>query len=71
MTSMLPYNFPGVTAHEDNDAGLKIRGGNSEETMVILDEIPLYNETHYYGFFNAVNAEYIDNMQLYKKHPSC
>lgn len=60
--------LPGVNAHEDNDAGLKIRGGNSEETMVILDEMPLYNATHYYGFFNAVNAEYIDHMQLYKNN---
>lgn len=60
--------LPGITAHEDNNAGLKIRGGNAEETMIILDEMPLYNATHYYGFFNAVNADYVNHFQLYKNN---
>ncbi len=58
--------LPGITAHEDDSADIKIRGSNSEETLLILDGMPIYNANHYYGIFSGVNTAYIDSVNLFK-----
>lgn len=58
--------MPGVSAHDDNSAEIKIRGSNSEETLMVLDGMPIYSASHYYGIFSGVNTSYIDSVNLYK-----
>jgi ferric enterobactin receptor len=58
--------MPGITAHDDNSAEIKIRGSNSEETLMILDGMPIYSANHYYGIFSGVNTSYIDSVNLFK-----
>lgn len=58
--------MPGITAHDDNSAEIKIRGSNSEETLMMLDGMPIYNANHYYGIFSGVNTAYIDSVNLFK-----
>lgn len=56
----------GVAAYEDDSSDLKIRGSSSEATRVIMDGMPLYNVSHYYGIFSAINSNYIQSLELYK-----
>ena len=56
----------GVASYEDDNVNLKIRGSNAEGTRVILDGMPLYNVSHYYGIFSSVNSAYVGSMRLYK-----
>ena len=58
--------LPGIAAHEDNSAAIKIRGSNSDETLMILDGMPIYNANHYYGIFSGVNTAYIDSVNIFK-----
>lgn len=58
--------LPGIAAHDDNSAAIKIRGSNSDETLMILDGMPIYNANHYYGIFSGVNTAYIDSVNIYK-----
>ncbi|MFT4534396.1 MAG: ferric enterobactin receptor [Saprospiraceae bacterium] len=58
--------MPGISAHDDNSAEIKIRGSNSEETLMILDGMPIYSANHYYGIFSGVNTAYIDSVNLFK-----
>ncbi|MEM9548481.1 MAG: carboxypeptidase-like regulatory domain-containing protein [Bacteroidota bacterium] len=58
--------LPGIAAHEDNSAAIKIRGSNEDETLMVLDGMPIYNANHYYGIFSSLNAEYIDSVNIYK-----
>jgi len=58
--------LPGIAAHEDNSAAIKIRGSNSDETLMILDGMPIYNSNHYYGIFSGVNTAYIDSVNIFK-----
>lgn len=60
--------LPGITAHNDNDASIKIRGSNSDETLMILDGMPIYNASHYFGLFSAINASFIDSVNIYKNN---
>ncbi len=56
----------GVSAYEDNRVDLKIRGSNSESTHIILDGMPLYNVSHYYGIFSSINSDFVESIELYK-----
>ena len=58
--------LPGVYAGDDTSAGLKVRGGNSDENLIILDGIRLYNTSHYYGIFSSINGAFINEVKLYK-----
>lgn len=57
--------LPGIVAHEDNSAAIKIRGSNSDETLMILDGMPIYNANHYYGIFSNLNTRYIDSVNIF------
>ncbi|NNL93860.1 MAG: TonB-dependent receptor plug domain-containing protein, partial [Saprospiraceae bacterium] len=56
----------GVSAVSDDMASLRIRGSNAEGSKIILDGIPLYNVSHYYGIFSSINGSFIQKAQLYK-----
>jgi hypothetical protein len=58
--------LPGVQAASDISAGLYIRGGGPDQTVVLLDEVPVYNPTHAFGFFSTFNADALDQVSLYK-----
>jgi len=59
---------PGIAAHNDLSAEIKIRGSEAYETMIDLDGIVLYNPTHFYNFFSAVNSEYVEHVELYQNN---
>ncbi len=58
--------LPGVSADDDLSAELRIRGGNGDENMVILDGITLYKVDHYFGIFSAINSSLVNQVNVYK-----
>ncbi len=58
--------LPGIDASDDSSSDLKIRGSNADETLIILDGIPLYNTSHYYGIFSSINSDYVEQVNIYK-----
>ncbi len=58
--------LPGVNADDDLSTELRIRGGNGDENMVILDGITLYKVDHYFGIFSAINSSLINQVNVYK-----
>jgi hypothetical protein len=58
--------LPGVQAASDISSGLYIRGGGPDQTVVLLDGVPVYNPTHAFGFFSTFNADALDQVNLYK-----
>jgi hypothetical protein len=58
--------MPGVQAASDISSGLYIRGGGPDQTVVLLDGVPVYNPTHAFGFFSTFNADALDDFALYK-----
>lgn len=56
----------GIDASDDSSTDIKIRGSNADETLIILDGIPLYNTSHYYGIFSSLNSDYIQDVNVYK-----
>ena len=58
--------LPGVQAASDLSSGLYIRGGGPDQVLILLDQIPLYNPTHAFGFFSTFNPDAIRDVTLYK-----
>ncbi len=60
--------LPGVAAFDDTSSEIKIRGSNADQTLIILDDMPLYHTDHYYGMFSSINASYVNRIRLYKNY---
>jgi outer membrane cobalamin receptor len=58
--------LPGIQAASDISSGLYIRGGSPDQTLILLDQIPLYNPSHAFGFFSTFNSDAIKDMSLHK-----
>ena len=58
--------LPRVQAASDVSSGLYIRGGGPDQTLILFDDVPVYNPTHAFGFFSTFNADVVDNVTLYK-----
>jgi outer membrane receptor for ferrienterochelin and colicin len=57
---------PGVTNGAEGSAGLYVRGGTPDQNLVLLDEAPIYNTSHVFGFLSVFNTDAIKNIDLYK-----
>lgn len=58
--------LPGVQTASDISSGLYIRGGGPDQTLILLDQIPVYNPSHAFGFFSTFNPDAIKDVNLYK-----
>ena len=57
---------PGVTSVGEGASGFNVRGGNTDQNLILLDESPVYNSSHLFGFFSVFNPDAIKDAQLYK-----
>ncbi|WP_353127625.1 TonB-dependent receptor [Parapedobacter pyrenivorans] len=58
--------MPGVSAGNEQSAGLYVRGGTPDQNLVLFDGFTVYNVDHLFGFFSAFNAHAIKDVQLFK-----
>lgn len=58
--------LPGVTTVGEAAPGFNVRGGGIDQNLILLDEAPVYNSSHLFGFFSVFNADAIKDMRLYK-----
>jgi hypothetical protein len=57
---------PGVKAAGEGSSGFYVRGGSSDQNLILLDEAPVYNASHLLGFFSVFNSDAIKNVELLK-----
>ena len=57
---------PGIKSGRENTAGFNVRGGSSDQNLILLDGVPVYNVNHLFGFFSVFNSDAIKNVDLYK-----
>jgi len=58
--------LPGVQAGTEGSAGVYVRGGGSDENLILLDGVPLYNVDHLFGFFSVFTPEAIKKVNFFK-----
>ena len=57
---------PGIQTYGDGSALYYVRGGNSDQNLLLIDEVPVYNPSHLFGFFSAFAPDAINDVQVYK-----
>jgi hypothetical protein len=57
---------PGVSTVGEGAAGFNVRGGRTDQNLVLLDEMPLFSTSHLLGFFTNVNPDVVQDVTLYK-----
>lgn len=56
----------GVSSQVDGFGGLYVRGGNTDQNLVLLDGVPVYNTGHALGLFSIFNSTAIKSATLIK-----
>lgn len=58
--------LPGVQSPGEGSAGFNVRGGSADQNLILLYGAPVYNSSHFFGFFSAVNSDVIKDVTLFK-----
>ncbi len=59
--------LPGVTSVGEGTAGYNVRGGAADQNLILLNDMTIYNPTHLFGFFSAVDPEVVRGLERYKR----
>ncbi|HZV70559.1 MAG TPA: carboxypeptidase-like regulatory domain-containing protein [Saprospiraceae bacterium] len=54
--------------HFSSDQGIRLRGSDAENTLVVMDGLPVYDPYHFYNIFSAFNGHYFSSVKLYKNN---
>lgn len=58
--------LPGIKTTGEGSAGFNVRGGKEDQNLILLDNAIIYNPSHFFGFFSAVNPFTTKKATIYK-----
>jgi hypothetical protein len=59
-------NLPGVQTVGEGTAGFNVRGGKTDQNLILIDQAPIYYPFHFFGNFSAINTDIVRDASLYK-----
>ncbi len=60
--------LPGVQSVGEGAAGFNVRGSPADQNLFLIDNIPVYNTSHLFGFFSAFNSDVVEEFSLSKSN---
>ena len=58
--------LPGISEGSEGNSGLFVRGGESDQNLILLDGIMLFNPNHLFGFYSVFNDDAIKDAKVVK-----
>lgn len=58
--------LPGVTTVGEGATGFNVRGGSTDQNLILLDHAPVYNSSHLFGLFSVFNPDIVKDVTLYR-----
>ena len=58
--------LPGVKTVGEASTGFNVRGGATDQNLILFNGATIYNPSHFFGFSPAFNPEVIKDVQLFK-----
>ncbi len=55
--------LPGTIRGVEGSSDLFVRGGAADQNLVLLDDAPIYNTSHLFGFLSVFNPDVLDNVE--------
>ncbi|MGA0555055.1 TonB-dependent receptor [Larkinella sp. VNQ87] len=56
--------LPGVTTVGEGSPGINVRGGSTDQNLVLMDDAPIFNSSHLMGFFSVFNPDVVRDVTL-------
>jgi hypothetical protein len=57
---------PGVQTVGELSSGFNVRGGNTDQNLILINGSPIFNSSHLFGFFSLINPDVVEQVSLYK-----
>lgn len=57
---------PGVISAGEGTSSFFVRGGSSDQNLILIDEAPVYDPSHLFGLFSVFNSDVIKESELYR-----
>jgi len=58
--------LPGVKTVGEGASGFNVRGGSTDQNLLLMDGSPVFNSSHLFGFFSVFNPDVVRDFSLYK-----
>ena len=58
--------LPGITSPDGSASNICIRGGTSDQNLILWEDIPVYHSAHYFGMISAFNPYIIDEAEIFR-----
>lgn len=58
--------LPGISPAGEGNSAFYVRGGSTDQNLILLDDAPVFNPSHLLGFFSVFNSDAIRDLKLYK-----
>jgi hypothetical protein len=58
--------IPGINSFSEGSVMFYVRGGAKDENLIMIDDAPIYNPAHLFGFFSSVSPDAVNDLKVYK-----
>ena len=58
--------LPGVKSAGEIASGFNVRGGATDQNLILFNDGTIFMPNHLFGLFSAMNPDIVENMELYK-----
>lgn len=58
--------LPGISTVGEASSGFNVRGGGTDQNLILLGGTTLYNPSHFFGFFSSFNSDMVKDVTVFK-----
>lgn len=56
----------GVQTVSELSSGFNVRGGNTDQNLILINGSPVFNSSHLFGFLSLINPDVVKDVRLFK-----
>lgn len=58
--------LPGIQSAGEFGTGFNVRGGSSDQNLILIEDVPLFNSSHVFGLTSTITADNVKEVTLLK-----
>jgi hypothetical protein len=58
--------LPGIQSIGEFGAGFNVRGGKTDQNLILIENVPVFNSSHLFGLISVLNPDMVSGITLYK-----
>ena len=62
----IALTLPGVTTVGEASSGINVRGGATDQNLILFNGGTVYNPSHLFGLFTSFNSDVVEDVELFK-----